>query len=141
MDAQIKRGVELANRAAELDREKKYEEAIDLYMQACEVFSHVIRYDRNDKSKEILRTRMKSYLDRAETLKVRMRVCLSLCMCVYGRYDLDASSSSSLSSSLSPTLSDTLSACECECVIGGICAARLARSLSLSLSLSLSVRA
>lgn len=66
----VDKAIELAKQATEADVAGKYEEAVNLYSNCVEHFMHANKYEVVDKqSKEKIRTKMREYLSRAETLK------------------------------------------------------------------------
>jgi vacuolar protein-sorting-associated protein 4 len=56
-------------KAIEADNEGKYEEAYALYSRALEQFLIALKWEKNPTSKEIIQSRVKGYMDRAEMLK------------------------------------------------------------------------
>lgn len=63
------KGIELAKQAAQKDKDKEYEDAKRLYEQACSHFMHFMKYDKNPRSKDMVKDKVIAYLDRAEHLK------------------------------------------------------------------------
>jgi hypothetical protein len=56
----------LANQA---EGEKKYQNAYDYYIKALDIFSHMVKYEKNPKLIEIYKTNQLKYLMRAEEIK------------------------------------------------------------------------
>jgi len=70
----VDKAIELAKQATEADKAGKYEEAIQLYSNTAEHFMHAIKYEVADKqSREKIRSKVREYLSRAETLKESLR--------------------------------------------------------------------
>eukprot|EP00041_Stephanoeca_diplocostata_P011078 m.179961 g.179961 ORF g.179961 m.179961 type:complete len:433 (+) comp18402_c0_seq1:265-1563(+) len=63
------KGIELAKQATQKDKDKEYEEAKRLYEQACSYFMLFMKYDKNPRSKDMLKDKVVAYLDRAEYLQ------------------------------------------------------------------------
>uniref|UniRef100_A0A665VT61 vesicle-fusing ATPase n=1 Tax=Echeneis naucrates TaxID=173247 RepID=A0A665VT61_ECHNA len=62
--------IDLANKAAEEDKAKNYEEALRCYQHAVQYFLHVVKYEaQGERSKKSIRDKCNDYLDRAEQLK------------------------------------------------------------------------
>ncbi|CAF0817610.1 unnamed protein product [Adineta ricciae] len=69
MDA-IEKGKQLAERATEADRQRDYETAAGLYMDASNYFMHAMKYGAmNDATKTTIRTKVDTYLKRAEEIR------------------------------------------------------------------------
>lgn len=68
--AALDKGIELAKQATDADKAGKYDEAVQLYTNTVEYFMHAIKYELPDKpSKEKIRSKIREYLSRAESLK------------------------------------------------------------------------
>ncbi|XP_023930784.1 vacuolar protein sorting-associated protein 4A isoform X2 [Lingula anatina] len=66
----LQKAIDIVTKATEEDKKKNYEEALRLYEQGVEYFLRAIKYEaRSDKAKESIRTKCKSYADRAEKLR------------------------------------------------------------------------
>uniref|UniRef100_A0A665VTF9 vesicle-fusing ATPase n=1 Tax=Echeneis naucrates TaxID=173247 RepID=A0A665VTF9_ECHNA len=64
------KAIDLANKAAEEDKAKNYEEALRCYQHAVQYFLHVVKYEaQGERSKKSIRDKCNDYLDRAEQLK------------------------------------------------------------------------
>ncbi|XP_034036350.1 vacuolar protein sorting-associated protein 4B-like [Thalassophryne amazonica] len=70
----LQKAIDLASKAAEEDKAKNYEEALQLYQHAVNYFLHVIKYEaQGERSKESIRAKCADYLERAEQLKEYLR--------------------------------------------------------------------
>lgn len=56
-------------RGYEADQDKRWEEAFDNYCNACKIFMHMIKFEKNPKLVEIYKERMGEYMARAEQIK------------------------------------------------------------------------
>ncbi|XP_061594020.1 vacuolar protein sorting-associated protein 4B-like [Cololabis saira] len=66
----LQKAIDLANKAAEEDKAKNYEEALRCYQHAIQYFLHVVKYEaQGDRAKQSIRDKCADYLDRAEKLK------------------------------------------------------------------------
>lgn len=65
----LEKGTELAKQATEADNAGRYEEAFDLYQATLDHLCPALRFERNEKTKEILRKKIIEYTDRGEKLK------------------------------------------------------------------------
>jgi vacuolar protein-sorting-associated protein 4 len=72
-DQRIKKAIELANSAAEADREQRYQEALDLYSLSLDNWVHIHKFETNPQIKERLKTKISEYLERAEQIKVYLK--------------------------------------------------------------------
>lgn len=63
------RAVNTVKQAIEADNAGEYERAFTLYKQSLEVFVLAIKYEKNAKSKDMIRSKTAEYMDRAEKLK------------------------------------------------------------------------
>lgn len=71
-DSKIKKAIELGHQATALDRDGKYQEALDTYTLSIEHFMLVCKYEQNPSFKQRLQSKIKEYLNRAEQLKVHI---------------------------------------------------------------------
>uniref|UniRef100_A0A3B4X4M8 vesicle-fusing ATPase n=1 Tax=Seriola lalandi dorsalis TaxID=1841481 RepID=A0A3B4X4M8_SERLL len=70
----FKKAIDLANKAAEEDKAKNYEEALRCYQHAIQYFLHVVKYEaQGERAKQSIRDKCADYLDRAEQLKEYLR--------------------------------------------------------------------
>ncbi|XP_062251590.1 vacuolar protein sorting-associated protein 4B-like [Platichthys flesus] len=70
----LQKAIDLANKAAQEDKAKNYEEALRCYQNAIQYFLHVVKYEaQSERAKESIREKCKDYLDRAEQLKVHLK--------------------------------------------------------------------
>lgn len=70
MPQMLDKAIELAKQATEADTAKNWEVAVNLYSNSVEHFLHAIKYEVADKSsKEKIRTKVREYISRAETIK------------------------------------------------------------------------
>lgn len=66
----MSKAIELVQRATDEDKLKNYREALSLYSHGCEYFMHALKYEtQTDRQREVVRERLKTYVDRAEMLK------------------------------------------------------------------------
>lgn len=72
----IDQGVGHAQKAIDYDRSacksndpEKYDNAKNSYLRAIEYYLHALKYEKNDKTKQVLRSKINSYVDRAEVMK------------------------------------------------------------------------
>eukprot|EP00193_Tetraselmis_chui_P004737 CAMPEP_0177767332 /NCGR_PEP_ID=MMETSP0491_2-20121128/9035_1 /TAXON_ID=63592 /ORGANISM="Tetraselmis chuii, Strain PLY429" /LENGTH=225 /DNA_ID=CAMNT_0019283873 /DNA_START=470 /DNA_END=1144 /DNA_ORIENTATION=+ len=68
VDSRIK-GIEFANSAVEEDNAENYEKAYELYLKALGYFEVHLKYDKNKRSKEVIKAKFNEYLKRAEAIK------------------------------------------------------------------------
>lgn len=74
MPETLDKAIQLAKQATEADIAQKWEEAIHLYSNSVEHFLHAIKYEVADKaSKEKIRTKVREYISRAETIKESLK--------------------------------------------------------------------
>lgn len=73
----MKKAIELGHQATALDREGKYQEALDVYTLSIEHFMLVWKYEQNPSFKQRLETKIDEYMRRAEQIKqhVNKQVC------------------------------------------------------------------
>ncbi|KKA30851.1 hypothetical protein TD95_000733 [Thielaviopsis punctulata] len=65
----IGRAIETVKGAIEADNAQEYEKAFTLYTKSLELFVLAIKWEKNAKSKEMIRQKTAEYMDRAEKLK------------------------------------------------------------------------
>ncbi|GKZ23131.1 vacuolar protein sorting-associated protein 4 [Aspergillus brasiliensis] len=63
------RAIDTVKKAIEHDNEGEYEKAYQLYYSALELFMLALKWEKNPKSKEMIRAKAGEYMDRAEKLK------------------------------------------------------------------------
>ncbi|KAI9707299.1 MAG: Vacuolar protein sorting-associated protein 4 [Candelina mexicana] len=63
------RGISMVGTAIESDKAGEYKKAHGLYVQSVELFMLALKYEKNPKTKEMVRGKVAEYLDRAEKLK------------------------------------------------------------------------
>lgn len=66
------RAIEAVKKAIDSDQGGEYEKAYQQYYQALELFMLALKWEKNPKSKEMIRTKTAEYMDRAEKLKQHM---------------------------------------------------------------------
>lgn len=64
--------IAIVQQAIQLDKDEKYQEAMDKYLEALERFMVALKYEKNPTRKEIIQQRVDGYMRRAETLKQAM---------------------------------------------------------------------
>ncbi|TFK44629.1 AAA-domain-containing protein [Crucibulum laeve] len=69
MSANLDRAIEIVQKAIDEDVKQNYAEAYKYYQNALDYFMLALKYEKNDKSKLLIRTKINEYLSRAETLK------------------------------------------------------------------------
>ncbi|KAI0791702.1 AAA-domain-containing protein [Abortiporus biennis] len=69
MSANLDRAIELVQRAIEEDTKLNYAEAYRQYSNALDYFMLSLKYEKNEKSKILIRNKIDEYLKRAEVLK------------------------------------------------------------------------
>ena len=67
------RAIEGVKKAIELDNAGTYEEAYQQYYAALELFMLALKWEKNPKSKEMIRTKTREYMERAEKLKAHIQ--------------------------------------------------------------------
>ncbi|KAJ8088827.1 Vacuolar protein sorting-associated protein 4 [Marasmius tenuissimus] len=65
----LDRAIEIVQKAIDEDVQQHYSEAYKLYMNSLDYFMLALKYEKNDKSKLLIRTKINEYLARAEMLK------------------------------------------------------------------------
>jgi vacuolar protein-sorting-associated protein 4 len=63
------RAIEQVRKAIEADNAAQYEKAYQMYYQSLELFMLALKWEKNPKSKEMIRSKTAEYMDRAEKLK------------------------------------------------------------------------
>ncbi|KAJ5156034.1 vacuolar protein sorting-associated protein 4 [Penicillium capsulatum] len=63
------RAIDTVKKAIENDNEGEYEKAYQLYYSALELFMLALKWEKNPRSKEMIRAKTGEYMDRAEKLK------------------------------------------------------------------------
>ncbi|KAI2624468.1 vacuolar protein sorting-associated protein VPS4 [Xylaria nigripes] len=66
------RAIETVRRAIDADNGNQYEKAYQLYYQSLELFMLALKWEKNPKSKEMIRQKTGEYMDRAEKLKAHL---------------------------------------------------------------------
>lgn len=66
------RAIETVRRAIDADNGNEYEKAYQLYYQSLELFMLALKWEKNPKSKEMIRQKTGEYMDRAEKLKAHL---------------------------------------------------------------------
>jgi vacuolar protein-sorting-associated protein 4 len=65
----LNKGIELVQKAIEADNATRYDEAYGLYFNGLDYLMLAIKYEKNPRAKELIRTKFTEYLSRAEQLK------------------------------------------------------------------------
>ena len=65
----LAKGIELVQKAIDLDSNTKYEEAYTAYYNGLDYLMLALKYEKNPKSKDLIRAKFSEYLNRAEQLK------------------------------------------------------------------------
>lgn len=65
----LQKAIDLAKIACDLDREGKYEEALTNYGHSLKYFMAALKYEKNPKVKQTIRSKTEEYMSRAEKLK------------------------------------------------------------------------
>ncbi|EIN13123.1 AAA-domain-containing protein [Punctularia strigosozonata HHB-11173 SS5] len=65
----LDRAIELVQRAIDEDLKQNYAEAYKQYQNSLDYFMLALKYEKNDKAKALIRSKIEEYLKRAETLK------------------------------------------------------------------------
>ncbi|KAL4871014.1 hypothetical protein BDV12DRAFT_184120 [Aspergillus spectabilis] len=66
------RAIDTVKKAIESDNEGEYEKAYQLYYSALELFMLALKWEKNLKSKEMIRAKAGEYMERAEKLKAHL---------------------------------------------------------------------
>ncbi|KAI0089921.1 AAA-domain-containing protein [Irpex rosettiformis] len=69
MSQNLDRAINLVNLAIEADTNKSYPEAYKQYSNALDYFMLALKYEKNDKSKVLIRSKIEEYITRAEVIK------------------------------------------------------------------------
>ncbi|KNC49551.1 uncharacterized protein AMSG_05584 [Thecamonas trahens ATCC 50062] len=65
----LSKGIEIVRQACVADSEEKFEEAYNLYVSSLQYFMHALKWEKNDRLKASIRTKVEEYMARAEKLK------------------------------------------------------------------------
>lgn len=65
--------IEMAKQATTLDEQQKYKEALDLYTKSVDHFLTAMKYEKNQKKKDMLKDKVKDIMDRAEQIKEHLK--------------------------------------------------------------------
>ncbi|KAL7411502.1 ATPase [Mrakia frigida] len=65
----LDKAIEIVQKAIDADVKQEYEEAYKQYQNSLDYFMMAMKYEKNDKLKELIRKKFTEYLDRAEKLK------------------------------------------------------------------------
>lgn len=65
----LPKGIDLVQKAIEADTATRYEEAYKLYYNGLDYLMLALKYEKNQKSKELIKSKFTEYLTRAEQLK------------------------------------------------------------------------
>lgn len=65
----LSKGIDLVQKAIDADTATKYEEAYKLYYNGLDYLMLAMKYEKNQKSKELIKSKFTEYLSRAEQLK------------------------------------------------------------------------
>lgn len=63
------RAIDVVKKAIENDTAGEYEKAYQLYYQSLELFMLALKWEKNAKSKDMIRAKAAEYMERAEKLK------------------------------------------------------------------------
>lgn len=63
------RAIDVVKKAIESDTAGEYEKAYQLYYQSLELFMLALKWEKNPKSKDMIRAKAGEYMERAEKLK------------------------------------------------------------------------
>lgn len=66
------RAIDVVKKAIENDTAGEYEKAYQLYYQALELFMLALKWEKNVKTKEMIRGKAGEYMERAEKLKTHL---------------------------------------------------------------------
>ncbi|KAJ9145290.1 Vacuolar protein sorting-associated protein VPS4 [Pleurostoma richardsiae] len=66
------RAIDQVRKAIEADNSAQYDKAYQMYYQALELFMLALKWEKNPKSKEMIRQKTGEYMDRAEKLKAHL---------------------------------------------------------------------
>eukprot|EP01100_Stratorugosa_tubuloviscum_P003342 TRINITY_DN1807_c0_g1_i1.p1 TRINITY_DN1807_c0_g1~~TRINITY_DN1807_c0_g1_i1.p1 ORF type:complete len:431 (+),score=220.49 TRINITY_DN1807_c0_g1_i1:74-1366(+) len=65
----LQKAITIVTQATDEDKKENYEEALRLYQLALDYFFTALKYEKNERSKVLVREKIKEYLERAEKLK------------------------------------------------------------------------
>ena len=65
----LDKAVAIVKDAIDQDTKQNYQEAYKLYQNSLDFFLLALKYEKNEKLKELIRSKFTEYLDRAEMLK------------------------------------------------------------------------
>eukprot|EP01118_Nematostelium_gracile_P000330 TRINITY_DN1033_c0_g1_i1.p1 TRINITY_DN1033_c0_g1~~TRINITY_DN1033_c0_g1_i1.p1 ORF type:complete len:433 (-),score=120.43 TRINITY_DN1033_c0_g1_i1:79-1377(-) len=65
----LQKAINIVQQATEKDAKKEYEEAFRLYQLSLEYFMTALKYEKNERNKQTIRTKVQEYMSRAEKLK------------------------------------------------------------------------
>ncbi|KAK9379189.1 P-loop containing nucleoside triphosphate hydrolase protein [Kockiozyma suomiensis] len=65
----VGKAIDIVQKAIEADSAENFEEAYKLYYSSLEYFMMALKYEKNAKNKEMIRSKTAEYMDRAEKLK------------------------------------------------------------------------
>jgi vacuolar protein-sorting-associated protein 4 len=65
----LDKAVAIVKDAVEQDTKQNYQEALRLYQNSLDFFMLAVKYEKNDRMKQLLRVKVAEYMDRAENLK------------------------------------------------------------------------
>jgi vacuolar protein-sorting-associated protein 4 len=68
----LDRAIKQVRQAIDADNAAQYEKAYQLYYQSLELFMLALKWEKNPKSKEMIRAKTAEYMDRAEKLKAHL---------------------------------------------------------------------
>lgn len=68
----LSRAIEQVRKAIEADNAAQYDKAYQMYYQSLELFMLALKWEKNPKSKEMIRQKTGEYMDRAEKLKAHL---------------------------------------------------------------------
>ncbi|KAJ3552155.1 hypothetical protein NP233_g12948 [Leucocoprinus birnbaumii] len=68
----LDRAVEIVQKAIDEDLKQNYAESYKLYQNSLDYFMLALKYEKNEKAKVLIRTKVNEYLTRAETLKTHI---------------------------------------------------------------------
>ncbi|KAJ7596280.1 P-loop containing nucleoside triphosphate hydrolase protein [Mycena floridula] len=69
----LDRAIEIVQKAIEFDEKQNYDEACRYYQNSLDYFLLALKYEKNEKSRALIRTKVNEYLKRAETLKEHVK--------------------------------------------------------------------
>lgn len=73
----LNKGIDLVQKAIDADTATRYEEAYKLYYNGLDYLMLALKYEKNQKSKELIKSKFTEYLTRAEQLKEHLEKQLS----------------------------------------------------------------